>query len=232
MLIYDNQSKSKFDNRLLRLSLRGETDEDYLRNSFYLGTFTTAATYLSENRRLNYDVINNYESLIASGKARAIDYDIKYRQHKKEFGHYLSIGRSIYLHLFGAGNRKRKTEVYEKTFSTSNYNVIWRENESDRIAIITNADKNTGNLHYGYRISITKRCDITPTIRRESYYRKSNNPLIVPDSSKTEYHNSKYYTITLYFHTNLWIYALPTKPMHIPMTNIKDMLDNSGDMLC
>lgn len=235
MLIYDNQSKSKFDSRLLRLSLREENDEEYLRNSFYLGAFTTAATYLSENRRLNYDVMNNYESLIASGKARAIDYDIKYRQHKKELGYYLSIGRSIYLHLFGVGNRKRKIEVYEKTFSVSNYNVIWRESATDRIALITNADNNTGNIYYGYRVGISKRCDITPTLRREAYYRKSNSPLLLPDSCKNgkfEYNTDKYCMILLYFHINLWTYAAPIKPMYIPMTNIKDMLHHRGGILC
>ena len=236
-LIYDNQSKSKVDNRLLSLSLKEETDEKYLRNSFYLGAFTTCSTYFSENHRLNYDVMNNYESLIGSGKARAIDYDIKYRQHKKELGYYLSIGRSIYLHLFGVGNKKREIEVYEKTFSTSNYNAIWRENETDRIDLITGTADNARNLHCGYRIAISKRCDITPTIRRESYYRKSNSPLIVPDNcrnGKTEDHNSKkYFTIIeLYFHTNLWVYALPTKPMHIPMTNIKDMLEENGGIPC
>ena len=146
-LIYDNQSKSKFDNRLFKLSFKEETDEEYLKDSFYLGAFTACTTCYSENHRLNYDVMNNYESLIASGKARAIDYDIKYRQHKKELGYYLSIGRSIYLHLFGVGNRKRKVEVYEKTFSTSNYNVIWRENETDRIALITGTADNARNLH-------------------------------------------------------------------------------------
>lgn len=98
-LIYDNQSKSKVDNRLLRLSLKEETDEKYLRNSFYLGAFTTCSTYFSENHRLNYDVMNNYESLIGSGKARAIDYDIKYRQVKKAFGHFLSIEMLIALCL-------------------------------------------------------------------------------------------------------------------------------------
>lgn len=233
-LIYDNQSKSKVDNRLLMLSLKGETDEEYLRNSFYLGAFTTCSTYFSENHRLNYNVMNNYESQISSGKARAIDYDIKYRQVKKAFGHYLSIGRSIYLHLFGVGNRKRKVEVYEKTFSISNYNVIWRENEAVSIALTTNADNNTGNIYYGYRVGISKRSNITPTIRKETYYRKSNSPLLLPDNCKNGKieDNDKYFTISLYFNINLWIYVTPIKPMYIPMTNIKDMLHHRGGILC
>lgn len=233
-LIYDNQSKSKVDNRLLMLSLKGETDEKYLRNSFYLGAFTMCSTYFSENHRLNYNVMDNYESLISSGRARAIDYDIKYRQVKKAFGHYLSIGRSIYLHLFGVGNRKRKVEVYEKTFSISNYNVIWRENETDSIALTTNADNNTGNIYYGYRVGISKRSNITPTIKREEHYRKSNSPLLLPDNCKNGKieDNDKYFTISLYFNINLWAYASPIKPMYIPMTNIKDMLHHRGGILC
>nr|DAS35966.1 MAG TPA: hypothetical protein [Caudoviricetes sp.] len=223
-LLYDNPvTNGKFDNRLLRLDLQSFTYIEDIEDDFCIGSFSYDSSVI-DNDRLGYSVQGNYEWLIGYGKARAIDYDIKYRQVRKLLGHYISLGKSIYLHIFGIGNIKRKECIYEKTFSTNIYSIILRDSCTDSIAVITGAVNNRRSIISGFAISISKRRDISASSKKEMYYRKSNSPIVTLYDKKTDIEDKSGYMLALYTHIPLKTDSIPTKPMYIPMTNIKDMI--------
>ena len=173
------------------------------------------------NERLGYVIGGNHEYVIAYGKARAIDYDIKYRQNKKNFGHYLSIGRSTYFHMFGIGNTKRRNLIYAKDFSTHNYNVISADHDIRHVVVASDAIYNK-TVQFAFGFLIIMRKNIAHTKAQTKRYRKNNDPIIYTHTRKIDYPDYGC-AFVFFIHRRIKVDKIPFKPMYIPMVGVKNM---------
>lgn len=123
---------------------------------------------------------------VSSGEARALNYRLRYRQLKKIYRAYLSLGKSSYYHISNIGNTKQ-------IYSMQNQGYTYKRSECINLSIkrymvrfvFRLYDDNT--KYHTYKAGIIKLYDRHREQKLAEYYGKCNIPLHCAYGSKTDY---------------------------------------------
>lgn len=123
---------------------------------------------------------------VSIGEARALNYRIRYRQLKKVYRAYLSLGKSSYYHISNIGNTKQIYSMQNQRYTYRRSECIDLNNKRYMVrSVFRIYDDNT--KYHTYKAGIAKVYDRHREQELAEYYGKCNIPLHCSYGSKTDY---------------------------------------------
>nr|DAS35968.1 MAG TPA: hypothetical protein [Caudoviricetes sp.] len=209
--------------RLVKLNLQQSMMSfSHLQYVAYLGL--TDAPLIVENNRFATTLPGfAFAPPIMSGDGRAIDYNMRYKQFRKLYGFYISLGKSVYFHNYWISNIKRAVLMYMRNYQLSKREKIessYTHNTTVYFKGIYDWEK-----YYGFKIIIENAYDKKEENKKILKYRKDNLPIYCYPTSKIE--DIKYIDSFIGDRVVLKskrIDRVLFKPVRLPIRDIKGMV--------
>ena len=183
--IYDELNDKTMPNiRTLRLVLHFMDDMDIISEYIRLGIpdIPLSTRYMG----LYYKWYTPILWGVSSGEARALNYRIRYRQLKKVYRAYLSLGKSSYYHISNIGNTKQLYSMQNQRYTYRRSECIDLNNKRYMVrSVFRIYDDNT--KYHTYKAGIAKVYDRYREQELAEYYGKCNIPLHCSYGSKIDY---------------------------------------------
>lgn len=223
--------KIKENTRLIKLSLLQDMRAFiHLKYTAYLGL--AYAPLIVENNRFSNTLPGfAFVPPIVGGDGRAIDYNMRYKQLRKLYGFYISLGKSVYFHNYWIGNMKRIDLMYMRNYQLSKREKI--DSSYTHNTTIYFEGIHDGEKYYGFKITMENAYEKREENKKSLKYRKDNLPIYRYPISKLDdiqYTDSSIMGAHVVLKSKR-IDRVLFKPVRLPVRDVKGLIAFEREMI-